>query len=222
MVVDRTIREELTMTASCDNGPTISEFHLRELDKFRQLSDHFEIAMARAMDYCAEHNVCPPQWLVAAAASIMIEQIKREKTTKRGCKGSLIAKFRQDFRDLERWDAVKQVREIREKSRRNGKALKAAPESPATDGHKRHHEKQRKWLKQGTFACASKLLVGRDAGVASPFAICKSFRKVEATLKGPVPPAGAWFSEAFLKKLGLQDYSERKPGTNMFGILDLV
>jgi hypothetical protein len=210
------------MTASCDNGPTISEFHLRELDKFRQIPDHVEIAMARAMDYCAEYDVCPPQWLVEAAASIMVEQIKREKTANRGCKGSLIAKFRQDFRDIERWDAVKQVREIREKFRGNGEAFKAMPELPATDGRKRHHEKQRKWLKQGTFACASKLLIGRDAGVASPYAIRKSFRKVEATLKGPVPPAGAWFSEAFLKKLGLQDYSERKPGTNMFGILDLV
>jgi len=116
----------------------------------------------------------------------------------------------------------KQVREIREKLRGNEKALKALPKSPANDGHKRHYERQRKWLKQGTFACASKLLVGRDAGVASPYAIRKSFRKVEATRKGPIPPAGAWFSEAFLKKLGLQDYSERKPGTNMFGILDLV
>ena|SRR5258708_4004206 len=152
----------------------------------------------------------------------MIERLKCEKTTKRGCKGSRIAKFRQEFRDVERWDAVKQVREIREKLRRNDKTLKAKPELPVTDGGKRHHEKQRKWLKQGTFECASKLLVGRDAGVASPYAIRKSFRKIEATLKGPIPPAGAWFSEAFLKKLGLQDYSERKAGTNMFGILDLV
>lgn len=199
-----------------------SDFDLRELDKFRALRHHKEIAMVRAMDFCAEHRVCPPQWLVEAAASIMIEQLKCEKTTRRGCKGSRIANFRQEFRDVERWDAVKQVREIREKFRRNDKILKAEAELPVTDGWKRHHEKQRRWLKQGTFACASRLLVGRDAGVASPHAIRKSFRKIEGTLKGPTPPAGAWFSEAFLKKLGLQDYSERKPGTNLFGILDLV
>jgi hypothetical protein len=221
MAAGRTIRLDLAMTASCDNG-TPSEFDLRELDKFRQLSDHLEIAMARAMDYCAEHSICPPQWLVEAAASIMIDLIKREKTTRRGCKGGLVAMFRQDFRDQERWDAVKQVRETREKFRRDGKALKEMPESRATDGHKRYNEKLRKWLELGTFACASTLLVGRDAGVVSPHAVRKSFRKVEATLEGPVPPAGAWFSEAFLKKLGLQGYSERKPGTNMFNILGLV
>jgi hypothetical protein len=199
-----------------------SDFDLRELDNFRALKDHKEIAMVRAMDYCAEHRVCPPQWLVEVAASIMIEQLKCEKTTRRGCKGSRIANFRQEFRDVERWDAVKQVRELRERFRRNDKILKTAPKLLATDRWRMHHEKKRKWLKQGTFECASKLLVGRDAGVASPYAIRKSFRKIEAKLKEPTPPAGAWFSEAFLKKLGLQDYSERKPDTNMSGILDLV
>ena len=126
--------------------------------------------------------------------------------------------------DVERWDAVKTVREIREKVRREDKALKARPGTPVTDKYnkyKRNLVKRREWLSQGTLACAAKLLLGRDA-FAGLSAINSSYKKIEATLKGPSPPAGAWFDDPFLKELGLQGLQERKSGRNIVDIFDLT
>src|ERR1700689_1763216 len=100
------------------------EYHLRELDKFRRLSDHKEIGTAGAMDYCARYQVCPPEWLVAAANSLLIELLKREKTKKRGRAGSYIARFRQHLWVTERWFAVKEVHGVRSSATRDDEVLK--------------------------------------------------------------------------------------------------
>jgi hypothetical protein len=199
----------------------VLKFDLRELDKFRRLTEHKEIATARAMDYCATHQVCPPEWLVAAAASLMIDLLKREKTIKRGRTAGCIARLQHELWNAERWDAVKTVREIREKWIREDKVLKARPRPSGINGYEKHHLKRKKWLEQGTFACASKMLLGRDA-FAGPSTIRASFRKIEATLKRAVPPAGAWFDDLFLKALGLQGGNERKGGRNILDIFDLT
>src|SRR5205085_1238532 len=126
----------------------VLEFDLRELEKFRGLTAHKEVATARAMDYCVTHQICPPEWLVADAASLLVELLKREKTTRRGSTASHLARFHQERKDTERWDAVMEVRRIRSMAKQDDLALKARP-NRAADSFKRSHKKRKEWLKQG-------------------------------------------------------------------------
>jgi hypothetical protein len=203
------------MTRRCEANQGLLEFDLRELDKFRRLTAHKEIATAGAMDYCATHEVCPPGWLVAEAASLMIELLKREKTTRRGSNASHLARFHQERKDIERWDAVMEVRRIRWMARQDENALKRSPKRKVTDSFMKSYMKRKEWLKQDTFECAAILLRGRDAHV-SAYGVRKSYKKMERSLKDPSSAIGAWFDDPFLKKLGLQASFERKPGTNIF------
>src|SRR5260370_35801604 len=104
-------RPEMTACSETDRAP--SEFDLRELDKFRRLTEHKEIATACAMYYCAIQQICPPEWLVAASASLMIELLKRGKTTRRGRNGSYLARFWKGHLERERWNAGQEVPKIR-------------------------------------------------------------------------------------------------------------
>lgn len=198
-----------------------SEFDLRELDKFKKLSAHYEIAIARAIDYCATNEICPPAWLVKALAPLTINLLKREKAGGRGRTATHIARFRHEYWDIERWDAVHEVRHIRWKVGQDDAALKAFPNRVMTEKWKEFHEKRKKWLKQGTFQCAARLLVGRDA-YASSFAVQASYRKVERYLNEPEHAVGAWFEDDFLKKLGLQGVLDRKPGIKYPYFFDLT
>jgi hypothetical protein len=203
------------MRPRCAADQGLLQFDLQELDKFRRLTEHKEIATARAMDYCATHQVCPPEWLVAAATSLMIDLLKREKTSRRGSNASFLARFHQELKDTERWDAVMEVRRIRSMAKRDDDALKGRPERKVTDRFMRSHKKREEWLKQDIFECAAILLRGRDAHVTA-HGVRKSYKKVEKALKDPSCAIGAWFDDPFLKSLGLQGLHDRKPGRNTF------
>jgi len=203
------------MRPRCKSDQGLLNFDFRELDKFRRSTDHKEIATAAAMNYCSTHLVCPPEWLVAAAADLLTELLKREKTTRRGSNASCLARFHQERKDLERWDAVMEVRRIRSMAQQDKNALKRSPKLEVTNSFTRSHKKRKEWLKQGTFECAAILLKGRDAYVTA-YGVRNSYKKMEKSLNDPSHAIGAWFDDAFLKKLGLQDTHERKPGTNIF------
>jgi hypothetical protein len=213
LLVDQTIRQGRGMRR-CEADQGLLEFDLRELDKFRRLTEHKEIATARAMDYCATRQVCPPEWLVVEAASLMIELLKREKTNRRGSTASHLARFHQELKDVERWDAVLEVRRIREEARHDDSVLKARPRV-LPDGLKRSYENRKEWLKQGTFECAASLLEGRDAYVTA-YGVRKSYQKVERYRNDPSSAIGAWFEDPFLNKLGIQGALDRKPGKKTF------
>ncbi|WJR78732.1 hypothetical protein [Bradyrhizobium sp. NP1] len=145
----------------------------------------------------------------------MIELLKREKTSRRGSNASFLARFHQDLKDTERWDAVMEVRRIRSRARQDDAALNACRKRKVTVGFMRSHKKRDEWLKQDTFECAAILLKGRDAHVTA-HGVRRSYKKVEKALKDPSHAIGAWFDDPFLKSLGLQGLQERKPGTNTF------
>lgn len=197
------------MVAHQDNDRTPLETDLRELEKLRRLIAHKEIGIARAMHYCATYNINPPDWLVEEAASLMIDLLKRERSTSRGRTATHLSRFRQESWDLERWFAVHEVRRIRGRVDRDDAVLKDSPDRNATKAWKKHHERLKEWLKAGTFECAVGLLEGRDA-YASPSAIRASYRRVERVRAKPDQAVGAWFDDAFRQRLGLQGASDSK------------
>jgi len=196
------------MTSANDRTPMSMD--LRELDVLRQLNSHKEIATARAMDYCATHQINPPEWLVESAASLMVDLLKREKSSRRGRAAGCLARFRQQYWDTERWDAVHEVRRVRDMAKQDRDALESDPDRAVSDGWKKVQKKRNDWLKQGTFEWSTQLLRGRDA-YASPSAIRASYRRVERSKGSHV--LGAWFDDPFLRRLGLQAVPDRKPGT---------
>jgi hypothetical protein len=205
------MEDRMEQTRPGDRTPL--NIDLRELNVLREVTSHKEIALARALDYCATHEIDPPQWLVAAAAALMIELLKSQKTKRRGRTASLLASFRYELWDIERWDAVYEARRVRAMAEQDDEALKARPNIFVSEAVKKRREKRRIWLKQGTFECASELLRGRDA-FASPHSVRASYRKIEENKNDPSRVLGAWFDDPFKEKLGLQGNLDRKGGKN--------
>src|SRR5438552_18243520 len=92
------------------------DIYERELSELKKLTIHRELAIAAGIDYCAEQSICAPPWLVKEASLLICDLLKREKVQKRGRSGGLIARYRQDMWDVERWDAVEAVRRMKKKT----------------------------------------------------------------------------------------------------------
>jgi hypothetical protein len=210
------------MEPTHEGSKPLSDFDARELDNLRKLTSHKEIALARAMHYCATNRLCPPQWLVEDVVSLLIELLKREKITRRGRSASRLARFHQELKDVERWFAVKDVQTMRRRARDDETFRRSHPNRDLTEARKRDFEKRRKWLKFDNFECAAKMLVGRDAKTNPP-GIRASYREIENKRKNhPELMVGAWFDDAFLKALGFQTSYERDPGTKFTSYSDLI
>ncbi len=201
---------------ACDD---VREFDERELEKFSHL-EFAEIGIARALDYCAEHSITPPHWVVQEANELLIRLLRGDKPHRKGRLANYVTQFGQELRDTERWSAVKSVQEIRAAARGDDKVLARLPEKPETEILRRTHAKRKAWLKRDNFECAADLLCGYDA-YATPSAIKRSYRRIENKRKHERGRLGAWFSESFLKKLGLEQIYERRPGHKTFLFIDL-
>ena len=211
---------EALMSNYKDVDEAEEKFHERELADLNGAKFHRELAVIAALEYCAEEGRSPPPWAVREAADLLVRLLKLERTRKRGRAGSCIARYTQDMWDVERWDAVEEIRRIRNRSKHELNLLRELP----TGSHLRHREhqgKMQKWLRHGVFECASMYLVGRDAR-ASAQTIRKSHREVKRRAgDGPKPDRYFLFDERFLRKIGLPGLQDRKKGTKTFPLYDL-
>lgn len=183
------------------------DIDLKHLNMFQKQIPQKEIATARAMYYCAQHEITPPDWLVMKAALALIELLKREKPGKRGRAAGQLARFRYELMHIERWNAVMEVRRIRSSARHDDSVLRAHPDlDPGGKGRKR--ERARKaWLKLDNFELAAELLEG-ESSYASPSAIRASYRKVEKAISDGTNMLGVWLDDDFLSKLGVKKHSK--------------
>jgi hypothetical protein len=190
----------------------------RELNQLKEMMADNQLAVAAAMDYCVEHEICPPQWLVAASAALMVDLLKREKSQKRGRSAGYIGRYRQSFWDIERWDAVLEIRRMRKKVRHN---LRLARDYQIPTS--KHDEKMRVLLGNSLdeFEIASSYLAGRDAK-AGPDAMRASYRRVRRKFADPeTAKQTVLFTERFLRKIGLQGALDQKPGTKRWPLCSL-
>ncbi len=201
----------------CETPSPTDKINERELNELKNLSAHQDIAAVAALDYCVEHEIPPPPWVTEAALQVLVDLLKREKSQKRGRSAGRVARLQQDQWDLERWDAVLQARRIRERAR---KELALHREYHLVPHHSL--EKLDAWLDNKTFACATMLLSGRNAR-AGVDAMKASYRKVKRNFEDPTAATNYHvFDGRFLKKLGLEDLHERKPGTKMMPLYNLT
>jgi hypothetical protein len=193
----------------------------RELEYFRSATAFHELAVIAAMDLCAEEKKGAPAWLVAEAASLLIELVKAQKVTKLGRAGGIIAEYRRHLIDLDRWDAVIQIREIRDKTAHQLRVAREHRELArikGLQGRVEHFRKVKRWLRSGTHQCAA-LLVTRNGGArVSAAAIRRSYRRIQQK-NATRGFRSCVFMPDFLRKLGL-DQTE-KPGRKFRPIYDL-
>jgi len=203
----------------CREPQPVDRLHEEELERHRKSAVHNDIAVAAAMYYCAEEKICPPPWLVAASANLMIELLKKEKSKKRWRAAGRVARCRQDLFDFDRWNAVHQIRELKKKNKDELEILKTWG-----DVDQRHvtriHKTQAWLLRHDTFECASMSLTGCDAK-AGPEAVRASYRRVKRAMADKsVAYRYSLFTGNFLHRVGI-DWGYRT-GTKIVPFYDLT
>lgn len=190
-----------------------------ELERHRKVAAYNDIAFAAAFHLCASEGKCPPQWLVKAVDDLLIELLKREKSTNRGRSAGRVARCRQDLWDFERSCAVDEVRRIRSETAHELEIMTDYP--PEFENRFIHIKKAQKWLSYGTFECAAMYLRGTFAW-GSPHAVRKSYRKVR---KAFATRSGNWryymFPGDFLGRVGIPYPFTLMPGTKIANFYDL-
>ena len=202
-------------------GDELPDVHRRYLTSMQKMAAHRELGIAAALDYCADEEIAPPAWLVKEAAALMANFLVREKSKKRGRATGTIARYRQDMWDLERWNAVREVRRYRQMFKHNGKLIKSG--WPVSPGYMKHHNKMVSWLRNGTYACASHYLVGRQSR-SGVDAMKASYRQVERSWNDPAAATRYYLIDPrFLIRIGLEGpYNHKKEGTKCVPIYDLT
>jgi hypothetical protein len=180
-----------------------------------------ELTIAAAMEYCAEWKIAPPQWLVTAASQLLIDLLKSQKANKRGRGGGHIARYRQHLSDLNRWDAVLIVREIRARSDSEMQIVRKRPARFRNTQDTAFVKKRRDWLHHGTFACASMYVSRYERGVG-PQAIRTSYRRIERKNRDPGNYRSCVFDDNFLHKLGLPGLQYTRPLAKRRSLFDMT
>jgi hypothetical protein len=170
-----------------ESDPTIREMEEQELQargsteralEIYRIMFHKELGVASALHYCAEHGVTAPPWLVQAASEILFVLLRNDKTKKRGRSAGIVARYRQDMIDFERWDLVRQVREKQDELPLVVDDLRKrdAPQAMIDEHVKMRDWVGRDWLR--AYECASMILQGTDAH-AGPDAMKSSYLTVK-------------------------------------------
>jgi hypothetical protein len=182
---------------------SLEELHGARLDEFRKMY-HPELRIAAALEYCAEHKLNAPPWLIDQSASFSCSALRGKKSKKRGRASGPLARPRQDWIDYARWARACEIRENQQSIREEVKRLRVlkAPPRLLTD-----YEKMRSWVGKSwarAFECASVLFRGTDARARSG-GIKKSYLKVQRRLKDPEQRMRYHLlDDRLLRKLGIE------------------
>jgi hypothetical protein len=207
--------------APTDQNKPLKRIDERELEALKWVTVHPELAIAAALDYCATYKIDAPAWLIARAAELMRDLLKRERPGRRGRGGNAITRYRNDQWDFERMEAVEEVRRLRERVSHELKELRTLDRKEFVERRK-YRERQMAWFKSGTFECASKLLAGRDARVSSDGMRASYRRCKRRAVDGLFEDRYHLFDQRFLVKLGFPTFLDRKPGTKSLHLFDLT
>jgi hypothetical protein len=123
---------------------SIRDLHERQLRIYQGMMHCGQwIVAAAALDYCREHTICPPPWVVEAASRLLCDLLRREKSNRRGRSCGYVARHRQDRIDYDRWDMVDEIRRRQESLKEEVETLRARPGVPPAMLDER--EKYLKW-----------------------------------------------------------------------------
>jgi hypothetical protein len=192
----------------------------RYLDDLEKITAHKELAVSAALHFCAEENIVPPKWVVEGSAILLCDLLKREKSQTPGRASGNVARYRQSMWDVERWNAVEQIRVLREQMKADA-ALIRGNQGTFEDFQTEHVAKMQRWLRRyGTFACASMYLHGRYAR-AGVDAMRSSHRRVRRANENSKESPYKYIDPRFLWAIGIDDRNE-VPGTKWVPLYNLT
>jgi hypothetical protein len=102
------------------DGPSrsIEDLDKAQLEIYRRMF-HAELGVAAALHYCTEHDLDAPRWLITAATELIFALLRNEKSKKRGRACGIVARYRQDMIDFERWREYARFARCRRNCRRS-------------------------------------------------------------------------------------------------------
>jgi hypothetical protein len=165
---------------------SLEEHYARELSHLATMvRSGVAVAVPAALNYCAEHELWAPPWLLQSATDLVCDLLIREKSNRRGRSAGYLARYRQDLIDYARWDEVDVVRrkqlEILEEVQQLQKMQNVPPKLL------KEREKMLAWVGSTlnrAFECASMLLQNSNA-FGSPEAIKRSYFQVRRNSRDP-------------------------------------
>ena len=185
----------------------VSIFHEMELERLQKaLGAGVMLAVPAALEYCLEHGLVPPPWLIKSASELLCDLLRREKSKKRGRSAGSVARYRQDQVDFIRWNEVLVLQENQERSI---ELMDTYPTSPSPDCAELFAQETAKaeWL--GTsleriYQCVSEVLEKTDA-FGSPESIKRSYRQVERNHRNSSQAFRYYqLPSLFLQKVGIE------------------
>jgi len=186
---------------------SIEGFHAREIDHLATMvRSDVAVAVPAALNYCAEHQLPAPAWLLEAATDLLCDLLKREKSNRRGRAAGFLARYQQDVIDYARWSEVDAVRQKQPEILEEVQHLRTIKDVPRKLLEER--EKMLAWVGSSlsrAFECSSMLLQGSSA-FGSPEAIKRSYFQVRRNSKNPrYRLRYHLLDRSIRRKLGLRD-----------------
>lgn len=181
-------------------------FHEQELERLRKACEaDVKIAVPAALDYCLEHGLAPPSWVVQAASTLLCDLLRREKSQKRGRSAGAVARYRQDMIDFLRWNEVEVLKEHQQRSIELLSRYPACPSPNQADIYAEEVAKA-EWLGSSLsriYDCVSEVLERTDA-FGSPESIKRSYRQVQLSGRNSSHVFRyCLLPDPFLRKLGI-------------------
>jgi hypothetical protein len=204
---------------------SLEELHEAELEHLKIMVDSgVRIAVPAAMAYCAKHRLSPPRWLVIESANMLGDYLSGNLPKERGRSSGIVNRYRQDTIDRERWEAVIEVRENRDRLREEIKKLRALPGRRARDILD-ECTKLLDWVgtnNDAAFECAS-LLLARTPAKGGPDAIRTSYRNVERNMRNPATAMRYCILDPqFLRLIGAEIAQPASQGKKIVPLYDLT
>jgi hypothetical protein len=203
---------------------SMRELHANELACLEAMArSGIEVAVPAALNYCTEHGLNTPPWLLVAATGMFSSLLKLQKSTKRGRSCGVVARYRQDMIDYARWDQIMVVRERQLLIREQIEELRTISAVPC--GVLEEHEKTLAWLGSTlnrAFECAAMLLRGTSA-FGSPEALKRSYFKVRRNSCDPDQALRyRQLNPSILKMLGLGEVLSLGVGRKPIALYELT
>ena len=211
---------------------SIEEMHEDELHNCeRAFNAGLIVAAGAAADYCEQHRLAAPEWVVAAAAKHLAIAWRKDAPKKRGRVSGAIAECRRYKIDFERADEVDGVRRKQVELREEVEALIRLGEAKDAVSEKKRQllldekKKMLDWVGSDlarAFACASMILLeaGADASGGSD-AVKASYLRVKKATRNPEEAMRYYqFSVRYLRQLGLKTwFDQRQIGKPLYELM---
>jgi hypothetical protein len=193
------------LALSAESQARIDKLHRERFEVYERMwCSGSLLGVPAALHHSIEYGCPLPSWVAGAAFEMICDLLKREKSNKRGRAAGVLARYRQDYIDLIRWNEVI-VLEERQK-RLNQALIDYASVADTFPEFYQSELRRAEWFgstRSRIFECVSEVLEDTEA-FGSPLSIKRSYLAVERNNRHPTTACRyAFFDRSLLECLGV-------------------